>query len=229
MDCDLTTEYCNLIRILKLWQPTPTTTYTTPHPKHCRKRYSEFPVLASSPSRHRGWWLPAEMPRNIHLFRQPWLSLRFNTERSGTGILRNPPRSARERCAWKRRIALVLTYHPSSYNAHIKHILLNNFDILTRDSLTTAIFPAPPAAAHRRDRSLGDVLVHISIRSQTEVPGTFACRHTRYRTWLSNVHVCGPKSSTTIRDWTFWWQIRERCVLHFVSSMPPALDRGPRS
>ena len=65
------------------------------------------------------------------------------------------------------------------------------------------IFPAPPVIAHRRDLSLRDVLVHTSDRSQTEIPGTFACRHPRCRTCLytsSNVHVCGPKSSTTIHE-----------------------------
>ena len=65
--------------------------------------------------------------------------------------------------------------------------------------MTATIFPTP----HRRDRSLRDILVHTSDRSQTEVPGTFACRHPRCRTCLyttSNVHVCGPKSSAIIRD-----------------------------
>ena len=99
------------------------------------------------------------------------------------------------------RIPLVLTYHPLS--SRVKHILLNNFKILTRDPVTATIFPAPPVVAHRRDRSLRDILVHTSDRSQTEVPGTFSCRHPRCRTCLyttSNVHVCGPKSSTTIRE-----------------------------
>ena len=43
------------------------------------------------------------------------------------------------------------------------------------------IFPAPHVIAHRRDLSLRDVLVHTSDRSQTEIPGTFACRHPRCR------------------------------------------------
>ena len=69
--------------------------------------------------------------------------------------------------------------------------------------MTATIFPAPPVVAHRRDLSLRDVLVHTSDRSQTEEPGTYACRHPRCRTCLhtsSNVHVCGPKSATTIRE-----------------------------
>ena len=96
------------------------------------------------------------------------------------------------------RIPLVLTYHPLT--SRVKHILLNNFNILMTDPVTATIFPAPPVIAHRRDLSLRDVLVHASDRSQTEIPGTFACRHPRCRTCLyasSNVHVCGPKSSTT--------------------------------
>ena len=99
------------------------------------------------------------------------------------------------------RIPLVLTDHPLT--SRVKHILLNNFNILTTDPVTATIFPAPPVVAHRRDLSLRDVLVHTSDRSQTEEPGTFACRHPRCHTCLyasSNVHVCGPKSATTIRE-----------------------------
>ena len=87
--------------------------------------------------------------------------------------------------------------------SRVKHILLNNFNILTTDPSTAPIFPAPPVIAHRCNLSLRDVLVHTSDRSQTEIPGTFACRHTRCHTCLytsSNVHVCGPKSSTTIHE-----------------------------
>ena len=71
------------------------------------------------------------------------------------------------------RIPLVLTYHPLS--SRVKHILLKNFKILTGDPVTATIFPAQPVVAHRHDRSLRDILVHTSDRSQTEVPGTFAC------------------------------------------------------
>ena len=89
------------------------------------------------------------------------------------------------------RIPLVLTCHPLT--SRVKHIVLNNFNILTTDPTTATIFPAPPVAAHRRDLSLRDVLIHTFDRSQTEEPGTFACRHPRCRTSLytsSNVHVC---------------------------------------
>ena len=72
------------------------------------------------------------------------------------------------------RIYLVLTYHPLT--SRVKHILLNNFNILTTDPVTATIFLAPPVVAHRRDLSLRDVLVHTSDRSQTEEPGTFDIR-----------------------------------------------------
>ena len=100
------------------------------------------------------------------------------------------------------RIPLVLIYHPLT--SRVKHILLNNFNILTTDPATATIFPAPPVVAHRHDLSLWDVLIHTSDRNQTEEPGTvFAWRHPRCCTCLytsSNIHVCRPKSSTTIRE-----------------------------
>ena len=68
------------------------------------------------------------------------------------------------------RIPLVLIYHPLT--SQVKHILLNNFNILTTDPATATIFPAPPVVAHRRDLSLRDVLIHTSDRNQTEEPGT---------------------------------------------------------
>ena len=101
----------------------------------------------------------------------------------------------------KGRIPPVLTYHPLT--SRVKHILLNNFNILPTEPATAMIFPAPPVIAHRRDLSLWDVLVHTSDRSQTEIPRTFACRHPRCRTCLytsPNIYVCGPKSSTPIRE-----------------------------
>ena len=99
------------------------------------------------------------------------------------------------------RIALVLTYHPLS--SRIKHILLNNFNILMSNPTTAAIFPAPPIVAYRRHCSLRDLLVHTSDHCVTDEPGTFACEHPRCRTYqytTSDVHVRGPKCSTTIRE-----------------------------
>ena len=99
------------------------------------------------------------------------------------------------------RIALVLTYHPLS--SRIKHILLNNFNILMSNPTTAAIFPAPPIVAYRRHCSLRDLLVHTSDHCVTDEPGTFACEHPRCRTCqytTSDVHVRGSKCSTTIRE-----------------------------
>ena len=48
--------------------------------------------------------LPAEKPGDVHLFWKPWLSLGFTAERSGKGVLRHPPRGARETCAWKQQL-----------------------------------------------------------------------------------------------------------------------------
>ena len=140
------------------------------------------------------------MPRDVYLFRKPWLSLGFSAEHSGKGVLRHPPiQEALEKRVRENEgsILLVLTYHPLT--SRVKHILLNNYNILTTDPATATIFPTPPAVAHRRDLTLRDVLLHTSDRSQTEEPRTFACRHVRCRTCLytaSNVHVYGTKSST---------------------------------
>ena len=47
------------------------------------------------------------------------------------------------------RIPLVLTYHP--LNERIKRILLRNFNILSSDPETRAVFPEPPLVAYRRE------------------------------------------------------------------------------
>ena len=142
------------------------------------------------------------MPGDVHLFRKPWLSLGFIAERFGKGVSVTRQEALEKHVRVKGgRIPLVLTYHPLT--SRVKHILLNTFIILTTDPATATIFPAPPVAAHHRDLSLRDVLVHTSDRSQTEEPGTFERWHPSCRTCLhtlSKVHVCGPKSSTTIRE-----------------------------
>ena len=56
------------------------------------------------------------------------------------------------------------TYHP--LNERIKRILLRNFNILSSDPETRAVFPQPPLVAYRRDSNLGDILVHTSDSSQ---------------------------------------------------------------
>ena len=62
---------------------------------------------------------------------------------------------------------MVLTYHP--LNEKIKRILLRNFNILSSDPGTRAVFPQPPLVACRRDSNLRDILVHTSDSSQSSV------------------------------------------------------------
>ena len=54
------------------------------------------------------------------------------------------------------RIPLILTYHP--LNERIKRILLRNFNILSSDPETRAVFPQPPLVAYRRDSNLRNIL-----------------------------------------------------------------------
>ena len=98
-------------------------------------------------------------------------------------------------------IPLVLTYHP--FNSRITKILLDNFVILSSDQDTRPIFPRRHIVSFRRDRNLRNMLVHTHDQCRTDQPGTFACLHPRCRTGqytTSNVHLHGPKGSTTIRE-----------------------------
>ena len=128
------------------------------------------------------------------------------------------------------RIALVLTYHPLS--SRIKHILLNNFNILMSNPRTAAIFPAPPIVAYRRHCSLRDLLVHTSDHCVTDEPGTFACEHPRCRTCqytTSDVHVRGPKCSKFYHPRALQLQIGEHCLLHLVPLTSKAVHWGNRT
>ena len=157
--------------------------YTSSHPKHCKNGipYSQFLRLRRLCSKDDDFLQKCQE-----------MSTFFESHGYPSDLLQNArervPSVTRQEALEKRvreneeRIPLVLTYHPLS--SRVKHILLNNFKILTRDPVTATIFPAPPVVAHRRDRSLRDILVHTSDRSQTEVPGTFACRYPRCRTCL---------------------------------------------
>ena len=60
---------------------------------------------------------------------------------------------------------MVLTYHP--FNETIKRILLRNFNILSSDPETRAVFPQPPLVAYRHDSNLRDILVYTSDSSQS--------------------------------------------------------------
>ena len=43
--------------------------------------------------------------------------------------------------------------------------IINNFNILSSDPETRAVFPRPPLVAYRRDSNLRDILVHTSDSS----------------------------------------------------------------
>ncbi|CAH3190924.1 unnamed protein product [Porites evermanni] len=99
------------------------------------------------------------------------------------------------------RIPLVLTYHP--LNERIKRILLRNFNILSSDPETRAVFPQSPLVAYHRDSSLRDILVHTSDSSQSSVQAvTSPCLHARCRTChyiSSDTSVRGPQYSFVIK------------------------------
>ena len=99
------------------------------------------------------------------------------------------------------RIPLVLTYHP--LNERIKRILLRNFNILSSDPETRAVFPQPPLVAYRRDSNLRDILVHTSDKSQSSFQaGTSPCLNARCRTChyiSSDTSVRGPQYSFVIK------------------------------
>ena len=96
---------------------------------------------------------------------------------------------------------MVLTYHP--LNERIKRILLRNFNILSSDSETRAVFPQPPLVAYRRDSNLRDILVHSSDSSQSSFQaGTSPCLHARCGTChyiSSDTSVRGPQYSFVIK------------------------------
>ena len=99
------------------------------------------------------------------------------------------------------RIPLVLTYHP--LNERSKRILLRNFNILSSDPETRAVFPQPPLVADRRDSNLRDILVHTSDSSQSSVQAsTSPCLHARCRAChyiCSDTSVRGPQYSFVIK------------------------------
>ena len=99
------------------------------------------------------------------------------------------------------RIPLVLTYHP--LNERIKRILLRNFNILSSDPETRAVFPQPALVAYRRDSNLRDSLVHTSDSSQSSFKaGTSPCLHAGCCTChyiFSDTSVRGPQNSFVIK------------------------------
>ncbi len=134
----------------------------------------------------------------------PWNSISYCTATVSNKVL--------SKGRAKKGSHLVFTYHPLS--SRIKHILLNNFNILMSDPTTAAIFPASPVVPYRRSCSLRDLLVHTSDRCVTDEPGTFACEHPPCRTCqytTSDVHVRGPKCSTTIHE-----HLNRRCSRLYI-------------
>ena len=95
------------------------------------------------------------------------------------------------------RIPLVLSYHP--LNERIKRILLRNFNILSSDPETRAVFPQPALVAYCRDSNLRDSLVHTSDSSQSSFKaGTSPCLHAGCRAChyiFSDTSVRGPQNS----------------------------------
>ena len=110
------------------------------------------------------------------------------------------------------KVPLVLTYNP--FNASTSRIMLDNFNILSSDPEARMIFPEPPLVSYRRERNLGDILVHSSNASPSPPPpptntGLFpfqrprckTCKHISSQTFF----LQGPKSTHHIRD-HFTWQ-----------------------
>ncbi|CAH3174079.1 unnamed protein product [Porites evermanni] len=98
------------------------------------------------------------------------------------------------------RIPLVLTYHPLT--KRIKRILLRNFNILSSDPETRAVFPQPPLVAHRRYSNLRDILVHSDSNQSSFQAGTSPCLHARCRTChyiSSDTSIRGPQNSFVIK------------------------------
>ena len=90
------------------------------------------------------------------------------------------------------RIPITLTFHP--LNQQVKHIIYNNFNLLTDDDETADIFQSIPLMAYRRDRNIRDILVRTKLPSTTEQSGTTPCNHPKCRTCTHINH------STTITN-----------------------------
>ena len=99
------------------------------------------------------------------------------------------------------RIPLVLSYHP--LNERIKRILLRNFNILSSDPETRAVFPQPALVTYCRDSNLRDSLVYTSDSSQSSFKaGTSPCLHAGCCTChyiFSDTSVRGPQNSFVIK------------------------------
>jgi len=100
------------------------------------------------------------------------------------------------------KVPLVLTYNP--FNVGPRRILLDNFNILSSDPEARRVFPEPPLVSYRRERHLGNILVHSADASPSPTDaGSLPCRRPRYQTCkhiASQTFLQGPKSAHNIRD-----------------------------
>ena len=82
--------------------------------------------------------------------------------------------------------------------------MLDNFNILSSNPEARRIFPEPPLVSYRRERNVGDILVHSANASPFphdagsfpyQRPRCKTCRHMTSQTFLQ-----GPKSAHNICD-----------------------------
>ena len=100
------------------------------------------------------------------------------------------------------KVPLVLTYNP--FNVGIRRILLDNVNILSSDPEARRIFPEPPLVSYRRERNLGDILVHSADASPSLTDaGSLPCRRPRCQTCkhiTPQTFLQRPKSAHNIHD-----------------------------
>ena len=91
------------------------------------------------------------------------------------------------------RIPITLTFHP--LNQQIKHILYNNFNLLTDDDETADILQSLPLMAYRRDQNIKDILVRTKLPSTTGRSGTTPCKHPKCRTCTHSTTITNNNNS----------------------------------
>ena len=84
------------------------------------------------------------------------------------------------------RIPFTLTFHPHSHA--VKSIILKNFKLPQNDSETGTIFSHPPLISLKRDKNIGNSLVHFSSFQTKHQPGTFKCARSRCKTTCPFIH-----------------------------------------
>jgi len=82
--------------------------------------------------------------------------------------------------------------------------MLYNFNILSSDPEARRIFPESPLVSYRRERNLGDILVHSADASPSPTDaGLLPCRRPRCQTFKRitfQTFLQGLKSAHNIRD-----------------------------